>query len=110
MSKKAPSLMDMMKNFTTDVVAYAKEGAPHVTKSQYNERLRICGVCPHLKKENMRCGQCGCVVEHKAKWATTTCPDDRWDPVKLKAAAAKKIKLKKNASGTRKDNNTKASN
>ena len=28
----------------------------------------------------MRCGMCGCLVEHKAKWKTTTCPDspERW--------------------------------
>lgn len=34
----------------------------------------------------MRCGKCGCMVEHKAKWRTTTCPDDpqRWKPQDLK--------------------------
>ena len=28
----------------------------------------------------MRCGKCGCLVQHKAKWQTTTCPDEpsRW--------------------------------
>lgn len=28
----------------------------------------------------MRCGLCGCLLEHKAKWKTTTCPDKptRW--------------------------------
>ena len=28
----------------------------------------------------MRCGLCGCLLEHKAKWKTTTCPDkpERW--------------------------------
>ena len=30
----------------------------------------------------MRCNLCGCLLEHKAKWKTTTCPDNpqRWDP------------------------------
>ena len=30
----------------------------------------------------MRCTLCGCAVEHKAKWKTTTCPDKptRWKP------------------------------
>jgi hypothetical protein len=40
--------------------------------------------CPHLKKEaTPRCGLCGCLVEMKAKWKTTTCPDkpSRWEPV-----------------------------
>jgi len=26
----------------------------------------------------MRCGLCGCLLEHKAKWKTTSCPDSRW--------------------------------
>lgn len=99
MSKKAPSLMDMMKNFAKDVIEYAKEGAPHVTKSQYNERLKVCGACPHLDRDTMRCKQCGCVVEHKAKWGTTTCPKNRWDPIKTKTASKKSIKLRKNESG-----------
>lgn len=108
MSKKTPSLLEMMKNFANDVVDYAREGAPHVTKSQYNERLKVCEACPFLKKESMRCGKCGCIVEHKAKWGTTTCPEERWDPIKI-GPAAKKVKLKKNVSGTRKNNNSKIS-
>jgi len=101
MSEKAPSFLDMMKNFTKDVIDYAKEGAPHVTTSQYNERLRVCGNCPHLKRDTMRCGKCGCIVEHKAKWGTTTCPDDRWDLIKKKAGVNthKKVKLKTKDSG-----------
>ena len=106
MSDKTPSLMDMMKNFTKEVVEYAKKGAPHVTEAQYTERLKTCGSCPFLKREVMRCGKCGCVVEHKAKWATTTCPEKRWDPIKV-GAEGKTIKLKKGKSG--KSDHTKTS-
>lgn len=43
----------------------------------------------------MRCGLCGCLLEHKAKWKTTTCPDkpERWKPVFMDKAA---LELKKN--------------
>tara|TARA_R100000030_G_scaffold58753_1_gene44140 strand:+ start:1332 stop:1439 length:108 start_codon:yes stop_codon:yes gene_type:complete len=27
-----------------------------------------------------RCGACGCLVEHKAKWKTTDCPKGKWKP------------------------------
>ena len=107
MSEKTPSCLDMMSNFTKEVVEYAKQGAPHVTEAQYKERIRTCGSCNYLKQDVMRCGKCGCLVEHKAKWATTTCPDKRWDPVKV-GSAGKTIKLKGN--GKRKSNTTKASN
>ena len=43
----------------------------------------------------MRCGLCGCLLEHKAKWKTTTCPDkpERWKPVFMDKAT---IELRKN--------------
>jgi len=106
MSEKTPSLMEMMKNFAKDVIDYAKEGAPHVTETQYNERLRECAACPHLKPKIMRCGKCGCMVEHKAKWATTNCPEDRWLKIKV-GSKSKPVKLKKRDRG--KSNNTKTS-
>lgn len=83
MSDKTPSFMDMMKTFGKEVIEYAKQGAPSVTENQYNTRIKTCASCPHLKRASMRCGKCGCLVEHKAKWATTTCPDKRWPKVKV---------------------------
>jgi hypothetical protein len=34
--------------------------------------------CPHLIKKSMRCGVCGCLLEHKAKWKTADCPKNKW--------------------------------
>lgn len=98
--KKMPSIFTMAKNFAKDLGKYIKEGAPNVTHAQYTKRLETCNTCPHLRKEqNMRCGLCGCLVEQKAKWRTTTCPDKppRWpavysppgDPVDERARKAK---------------------
>lgn len=80
-NKKMPSIFQMATNFAKDLGKYIKEGAPNVDHNQYLKRLEACNTCPHLRKEDMRCTLCGCAVEHKAKWKTTTCPDKptRWE-------------------------------
>lgn len=98
MSNKTPSLIDMMKTFSKEVVEYAKKGAPNVTENQYKTRLSTCSDCPDLKREAMRCGACGCLVEHKAKWATSNCPKNKWPKVKV-GQGGKKLKLKKPSDG-----------
>ena len=77
-----PSIFTMAKNFSKEVTKYVKEGAPNVSSENYIARLEACNACPHLVKKSMRCGRCGCLVEYKAKWKTTTCPDSppRWNP------------------------------
>jgi len=94
------SVYKMVRSFVKEAVKYAKEGAPHVTARQYEQRLTACMKCPNYREDVGRCGLCGCIVEHKAKWATATCPDketQRWDPVKI-GESGKKVILKKNES------------
>ena len=81
--KKMPSIFTMAKNFAKDLSKYIKEGAPNVSNKIYMETLEACNKCPNLNKKHMRCTLCGCLIEHKAKWKTTTCPDkpSRWAPV-----------------------------
>tara|TARA_R110000787_G_scaffold283355_1_gene396038 strand:- start:806 stop:1129 length:324 start_codon:yes stop_codon:yes gene_type:complete len=81
---KMPSIFTMAKTFTADLAKYVKEGAPNVSPESYKKRLETCAACPDLIKDKMRCGQCGCLVEHKAKWKTTDCPNvpSKW-PVEL---------------------------
>ena len=78
--QKPPSLFQMMRSFTKELTKYVSEGAPNVSSEDYADRLDVCDACPHLIKQSMRCGLCGCLIEHKAKWQTTTCPDNpqRW--------------------------------
>ena len=78
--QELPSFFQMAKNFAADLSKYVAQGAPNVTQPNYIRRLAACEACPHLIKDRMRCGKCGCLVEHKAKWKTTTCPDkpSRW--------------------------------
>lgn len=92
------SIYKMVKGFAREAYEFAKQGAPSVTLEQYKQRLEACQACPHLKKDIERCGLCGCLVEHKAKWATAKCPDKnvtRWEPIKV-GAGGKKVNLKTN--------------
>lgn len=82
--QKPPSMFQMVTNFGKELAKYIKEGSPNVTPDQYVARLTGCNACPHLIKKSMRCGLCGCMLEHKAKWSTTDCPDkpSRWEEIK----------------------------
>ena len=77
---KGPTLFNMISSFARELKTYVANGAPNVTTEDYIERLDTCDKCEHIKKPQMRCGLCGCLLEHKAKWKTTTCPDkpSRW--------------------------------
>ena len=56
---------------------------PSYIPDDYLERLSECKRCPNLKIKHMRCGLCGCLIQHKAKWKTTDCPDKpgRWKKI-----------------------------
>ena len=112
-----PSTFQMLKNFSKELVNYVKEGAPNVTAIEYAERLDICNKCPHVKKASMRCGLCGRLLEQKAKWKTTTCPDnpERWKKLltdeEKNETREKQIKKNKELHEQRqKNNNTNSSN
>ena len=98
-----------MKNFANDVVDYAKAGAPHVSKKQYDYRLKTCNSCEHLQKDSMRCGSCGCLVEHKAKWGTSNCPEKKWPQI-LIGRDGKKIKVGAQAAAQAKKDKKRAQN
>ena len=93
--EKAPSMLQMIKSFGKDLGNWVKEGAPVTSPADYIERLTACKNCPHFIEKHMRCGKCGCLVEHKAKWRTTVCPDNppRWKPQNAapKTAAEKQM-------------------
>jgi len=90
---KPPNVFKMMKSFGRDMSKYVLAGAPNCSTEDYKARLLTCDGCVHLMRNAMRCGKCGCLVEHKAKWKTTSCPENKWkaqDLTEIKAAAEKK--------------------
>jgi len=76
-----PSFFEMARNFTKAAGKHIANGMKAVTQEVYMDRLDACNNCPNLIKDKKRCGLCGCILEHKAKWETATCPDtpSRWD-------------------------------
>jgi hypothetical protein len=77
-----PNTWDMVKSFTKDLAKYISEGAPNVSAKDYAQRVGACEACEHFNKEKARCKLCGCLVEYKARWKTTSCPDvpPKWRP------------------------------
>lgn len=88
-------IFELVKQFTSEMAHYVKNGMPNCTAQQYQERLEACNVCPHKKEST--CGLCGCVITLKAKMATSGCPDNpsRW-PVIENAETLRK-EARKNA-------------
>ena len=83
---------------------------PNVSEQDYQDRLDTCFKCEHFLEKLNRCGKCGCLVEFKAKWKTTKCPDDppRWKQ-QIVGEEGKKLNIKTSEKNTEGDN-TKDSN
>jgi hypothetical protein len=92
---KPPSFFQMAKSFTKDLATYVKEGAPNVTLEDYEKRLDTCKSCEFLIEKSMRCGACGCLLEHKAKWKTADCPKKKWEKQELVKNAGEEQKEEK---------------
>ena len=77
-----PSLPEQGKNlakFAFEVVKSAMQSeALFVSDEVKEERLTICRSCEYYDPTQVRCKQCGCMLEHKAKFALDSCPIDKW--------------------------------
>ena len=78
---------------------------PNVSQQDYQDRLDACFKCEHFLEKLNRCGKCGCLIEYKAKWKTTKCPDDpqRWKP-QIVGENGKKLNIKTSEKNTEADN------
>lgn len=75
---KLPSTFQMAKNFIGSAADHIANGMKNVTSEQQAERLAICDECPHAVENKSRCGKCGCFLQTKTKWATSSCPIGKW--------------------------------
>ena len=66
----------IMANFATSMLKWAREGLKTVPSQQHMERYRKCNSCE--KFSNYRCSECGCVCWLKTKLATEKCPLNKW--------------------------------
>lgn len=79
-----PSLAQQVKNlanFSFEVVKTSLEGSVPgilVNENVKEERLSVCRECPAYDASQKRCKECGCFLEHKAKFAVDSCPLGKW--------------------------------
>ena len=81
-----PSLAQQAKNlanFSFEVVKNALDPTNDVamilvSDEVKEERLEICRQCEYYDENQVRCKQCGCWLEHKAKFALDSCPVGKW--------------------------------
>lgn len=76
---KTPTFLEMVTNFKRDMHKFIKSGAVVTTPEEYSSRLGECNSCDKLIRERMRCGQCGCLLEGKAKMKSSYCPLGKWE-------------------------------
>ena len=75
---KLPSTMEMAKNFVKSAAKHVQSGMKNVTEEKQAERLKICSECPFIVENGSRCGKCGCFLQVKTKWESSTCPIGKW--------------------------------
>ena len=75
---KLPSTTEMAKNFIKSAAKHVAGGMKNVTDEKQNERLKICSECPFIVENGSRCGKCGCFLQTKTKWESSSCPIGKW--------------------------------
>jgi hypothetical protein len=73
-----PSTFQMAKNFLGAAADHVKNGLKSVNAEQQQARLAICNDCPHIVEDKSRCGKCGCFLQTKTKWESSSCPIGKW--------------------------------
>lgn len=76
--EKLPSTMEMAKNFIGSAAKHITTGMKNVTEDEQKLRLDICAECPYAVEEGSRCGKCGCFLQTKTKWKSSSCPIGKW--------------------------------
>ena len=80
--KQYPSLPEQGKNlasFSFEILKKALRGeALTVSEEIKNQRLEICRGCDEYDAEQVRCMNCGCMLEYKTNFALDSCPLEKW--------------------------------
>lgn len=81
--KDYPSILQQGENLSKFVWELFQHTAKNpesllVSDEIYEERLNICKSCEWYDPEPIRCKQCGCWLEHKARMGLDSCPIGSW--------------------------------
>lgn len=75
MAQGLPPLTTQVKSF---VKAVATNGLSRLDDEVTKSRLEVCQTCELFRKQDGRCGACGCFVKWKAKLPKEQCPLGKW--------------------------------
>lgn len=82
MTSEYPSLPEQGKNlasFTFELIKKALSGESLTVSNEVKEqRMDICKNCEHYDAEQIRCKECGCMLEYKTGFALDSCPLNKW--------------------------------
>jgi len=67
----AYGIIDLAKDAVSGNIVYAPE-------ADQNRRMSICVTCDKFRKLLKQCGECGCYLPAKVKYAQSTCPLGKW--------------------------------
>ncbi len=73
--------LEKVSSFIESLTIHAQSGFQVVEEKEMLRRLQICNDCPHVLTKNgeiHKCGACGCYLNAKVQWQTSTCPTHRW--------------------------------
>lgn len=73
-----PGLLRKAANLGKAVAQHVAGGLQHVTEEQKLARLAVCAGCPAFDAHNRTCILCGCYLDIKAGWKSSSCPSNKW--------------------------------
>ena len=76
--QKMPNLFTQAANLAKAATKHALSGGANVSPEEKQARLDICYGCEKFVKETTRCSACGCYLNTKTEWKTSSCPIGRW--------------------------------
>lgn len=75
LKEKLPSMISMASSFIQAKLVHSIKGTK-CSEENFTKRLEICSLCP--KRNNDRCGRCGCPIIEKASMGEQECPIGKW--------------------------------
>ena len=90
-TEKGPGIIKKMTSFGNALFQHVICGLKLVSEEKLKERLGICDNCEMYKKEEKKCGLCGCHMQIKAEWLESRCPHpggNKWEKAKQERLAA----------------------
>jgi hypothetical protein len=82
--KNGPSIAQKATGFIKSTISHAADGFANVSSEKKKQRQDICNACEFINKDNNTCNQCGCYLDVKTSWRTTSCPIGKWGPEEAK--------------------------